>query len=45
MLNKLVVGLGSGLLIGAMAGNLPVFQFWCFVAGVTLLNLANFKLR
>jgi hypothetical protein len=45
MLYKLTVGLGSGLLIGAMAGNLPAFQFWCFVVGVTLLNFANFKLK
>lgn len=39
-MSKIFAGLGSGLIIGAMSGNLPSFQFWCFVAGVALLNIA-----
>jgi hypothetical protein len=43
MLKKLSVSLGSGLIIGSMAGNLPSFQYWCFVIGVILLNYAYFE--
>lgn len=43
MIKQIAFGLGSGLVVGSMAGTLPTFQFWCFAIGMTLLNYANFK--
>ncbi|MGF1689418.1 hypothetical protein L4C36_22615 [Photobacterium japonica] len=35
---KMAMGLGSGLLVGSVSTVLPSVQFWCFVAGLSLLN-------
>ncbi|WP_176703404.1 hypothetical protein [Aliivibrio fischeri] len=37
-IQKIAMGLGSGLLVGSVATVLPDFQFWCFVIGLTLIN-------
>ncbi|KAB7704016.1 hypothetical protein GBN26_00035 [Plesiomonas shigelloides] len=40
-INKLALGLGSGLLVGSVAGVLSTFQFVCFVLGICLLNYGH----
>ena len=37
-LQKIAIGLGSGLLAGSVSTVLPSLQFWCFVIGLTLIN-------
>ncbi|KAB7703380.1 hypothetical protein GBN26_02140 [Plesiomonas shigelloides] len=41
-IKKLALGLGSGLLVGSVAGVLPTFQFVCFVLGICFLNYGHF---
>ncbi len=38
ILQKIAIGLGSGLLVGSVSTVLPTLQFWCFVIGLTLIN-------
>ena len=40
-INTVAICLGSGLLVGSVAGVLPTPQFICFVIGITLINIGN----